>query len=195
VQINDLLATGSSYASILRVIDDDNTGLDARDRVTVDSLRTHSRRHFPVQNAARATYREILERQAKENGVDFVNGLTTAITPMALLETVVVKGYQTLVDPNTEVDVKTAISAASRLQELLDARAGHADVAQMMAQMNRIIDLVRTFVPQERWPALQSALNDGPAAIDAAIPKYEQPKVRLVDIDDRPDGEDEAWLG
>jgi hypothetical protein len=31
-----------------------------RDRVTVDSVRNHAARHFPVQQAARATYREIL---------------------------------------------------------------------------------------------------------------------------------------
>jgi hypothetical protein len=43
---------------------------------------------------------------------------------MALLETVMVKGYETLVDPDTEVDVKTGMSAACRLQELIDRRAG-----------------------------------------------------------------------
>jgi hypothetical protein len=42
--------------------------------VTSDSIRRHAERHFPVQNAARATYREILERRAKANSVDFVNG-------------------------------------------------------------------------------------------------------------------------
>ena len=40
-----------------------------------------------------ATYRRVLERRAQENGVDFVNGVATAITPMAFYETVMVKGY------------------------------------------------------------------------------------------------------
>jgi hypothetical protein len=70
---------------ILRAIEDDNIRLDKRDRITIDSVRNHTARHFPVQNVAKATYREILERRAKENGVDFVNGVATVITPMAFL--------------------------------------------------------------------------------------------------------------
>ena len=98
MKVNDLLASGASYAMILRALGDDNATLEQRDRVTIDSIRNHTNRHFPVQQVARATYREILERRAKENSVDFIEGVATAITPLAVLETVMVKGYQTLVD-------------------------------------------------------------------------------------------------
>ena len=67
-KVNDLLATGASYAMVLRALGEDNAELDKRDRVTVDSVRNHTERHFPVQNVAKATYREILERRAQENG-------------------------------------------------------------------------------------------------------------------------------
>ena len=90
--MNDLLAIGASYAMVLRALGDDNTTLEQRDRVTIDSIRNHANRHFPVQQVARATYREILERRAKENSVDFIEGVATAITPLAFLETVMVKG-------------------------------------------------------------------------------------------------------
>ena len=70
---------------ILRALQYDNDQLDTPDRVTIDSIRNHTARHFPVQNVAKATYRAILERRAKENGVDFVKGVATAITPMAFL--------------------------------------------------------------------------------------------------------------
>ena len=115
-KVNDMLAAGASYAMIQRALDEGNARLDKRDRVTIDSIRNHSARHFPVQNVARATYREILEQRAKENGVDFVEGVATAITPMALYETIMVKGYETLVDPDTKVDVNTGMIAAGRLQ-------------------------------------------------------------------------------
>jgi hypothetical protein len=59
--VNDLLASGSSYAFILRALEQDNA---KRDRVTIDSIRNHTARHFPVQNIAKATYRNILERRA-----------------------------------------------------------------------------------------------------------------------------------
>ena len=74
-KVNDLLASGASYAMILRALEDDNIKLENGDQITVDSIRNHTARHFPVQNIARATYRDILERRAQENGIDFVNGV------------------------------------------------------------------------------------------------------------------------
>ena len=120
-KVNDLLATGASYAMIVRALAADNAELDKCDRVTIDSVRNHTARHFPVQNVAKATYREILERRAQENGVDFVEGVATAITPIAFFETVMVKSYETLVDSDTKVDVHTGIVAAGRLQSLIDS--------------------------------------------------------------------------
>ena len=175
-RVNDLLASGASYASTLRAL-----GGDAGD-VTSDSIRRHAERHFPVQSVARATYREILERRAKENSVDFVNGVATAITPMALLETVMVRGYEKLVDPDTDVDVKTGMAAACRLQEMIDSHADQVDMARMWADMDRIIKVVKTFIPTERWPEVQAALRG-----DAPVGKPETQTVEgieLVDIDD-----------
>src|SRR5262245_56364771 len=74
-KVNDMLATGVSYAMILRAVQQDNDELDVPDRVTIDSIRNHARRHFPVQNVAKATHRRILERRAQENGVDFIKGV------------------------------------------------------------------------------------------------------------------------
>jgi hypothetical protein len=55
----------------------------------------------------------------------------------------------------------------------------------MMAQMGRIIDVVRTFVPSERWPDVQAALRgEAPASQQTS---QEVEGVRMVDIDDRPD--------
>ena len=81
--------------------------------MTIDSIRNHCGRHFPVQNVAKATYREILERRAKANGADFVEGVAAALTPLAFLETVMVKSYETLIDSNTKVDVHTGMIAAA----------------------------------------------------------------------------------
>jgi hypothetical protein len=51
---------------ISRALEQDNAQLENRDQVTIDSIRNHTARHFPVQQVARATYREILERRAKK---------------------------------------------------------------------------------------------------------------------------------
>ncbi len=52
-KVNDLLASGASYAMILRALEDDNVKLENGDQITVDSIRNHTARHFPVQNIAR----------------------------------------------------------------------------------------------------------------------------------------------
>ena len=122
-KVNDMLAAGLSYAMILRALQKTTT-TNSTSATASPSTRsaTTPPRHFPVQNVARATYRRILERRAQENGVDFVNAVATAITPMAFFETVMVKGYETLVDPDTRIDVNTGMIAAVRLQALMNPR-------------------------------------------------------------------------
>jgi hypothetical protein len=53
-KVNDMLAGGLGYSMILRALQEDNDKLDKRDRVTIDSVRNHTERHFPVQNVAKA---------------------------------------------------------------------------------------------------------------------------------------------
>src|SRR6476620_7683207 len=179
-RVNDLLTGGASYAMVLRALEQDNARLDTRDRVTIDSIRHHTKRHFPVQNVARATYRAILERRAQENGVDFVTGVATAITPMAFYETVMVRGYETLVDSDTRVDVGTGMIAAARLQALIDSRASGTRIADLRVQMSRIIDAIHSTVPEELWPEILRKIG-GPVAADTPMDQSE-------DWDDVEDG-------
>lgn len=153
-KVNDLLASGATYKAVLRAVDEDNDKLDKPDRVTIDSSRRHTLRHFPVQNVAKATYRAILESRAKENGVDFVNGVATAITPWGFLETVMVRSYETLTDSDTKVDVATGMIAGGRLQNMIDSRASSTSTAEMLVQIGRIINAVKTTVPEEMWPEI-----------------------------------------
>ena len=159
-KVNDLLASGASYAYILRTLGEDNAQLDKRDQVTVDSVRNHCGRHFPVQNAAKATYREILERRAKANGVDFVEGVATALTPIAFFETVMVRAYETLVDSNTKVDLNTGIVAAGRLQSLIDSRDYSREIAELRFQVFKIGEAVKSTVPQEMWAEIVEKLEE-----------------------------------
>jgi len=171
-KVNDLLSSGASYAMVLRALAKDNAKLDKRDRVTIDSIRQHTKRHFPVQNVARATYRAILEQRAKDAGVDFAEGVVTAITPMAFFETVMVKGYEALADPDTTVDVRTGMIAAGRLQELIDSRAGQTSMAEILYKMDRIINAVHDTVPEELWPEILRKI-DGPGAADTPMDEFD----------------------
>ena len=145
---------------IVRALTADNAELDKCDRVTVDSIRNHTARHFPVQNVAKATYREILERRAKANGVDFIEGVATAITPIAFFETIMVKSYETLVDSNTKVDVHTGMLAAGRLQSLIDSRDYSREMLVVKVQLGQICEAVKSTVPQEMWGEIIEKLEE-----------------------------------
>ena len=159
-KVNDQLSVGASYAQIVRALGEDNTKLAKCDRVTVDSIRNHCGRHFPVQNVAKATYREILERRAKANGVDFVAGVATAITPLAFFETIMVKSYETLVDSDTKIDVNTGMIAAGRLQSLIDSRDYSHDLLVMKVQLSVICNAVKSTVPQEMWGEIVEKIEE-----------------------------------
>lgn len=158
-RVNDMLATGASYAMISRSLAADNDRLDASDRITIDSIRNHCQRHFPVQNVAKATYRDILERRAHQNQVDFDEGVATALTPLAFMEVVMNRAFRTLVDDRTEVSVDTGLRAAEKLQILMNSRDYDAEMADMRLGVGRIITAVKTSVPQSMWGAIIKELG------------------------------------
>ena len=111
-----------------------------------------------MQQTAHATYREILERRARENQVDFVEGVAIALTPIAFYEVVMAKAFRTLVDDRTEVSVETGLRAAEKLQSVLDGRQRGADVLELKVQLGQIGEAVRSVVPESMWPEIV----DGP---------------------------------
>ena len=125
-----------------------------------------------MQNVAKATYRRILERRAQENGVDFVKGVATAITPKAFYATVMVKGYEALVDSDTDVYVNTGMIAAGRLQALIESRASGTSMAEILVQTDRIIGVIQSTVPPELWGEIVRKI-DGPVAADTPEDEFE----------------------
>ncbi len=172
MQVNAMLAGGSSDAQIVRAVPEDGT-----DEVSLDSVRNHANRHFPVQNVAKATYREILERRAAQNQIDFVNGLATAITPLAYLETAMVKGFQNLVRDDTEVTIEMGLKAAEKLQAAIGPEDTGAKMLQMRVQMGRAIDAVQAAVPPSMWAEIAAKLKEaGPGRIDVVGSETVEPQ-------------------
>jgi hypothetical protein len=159
-KVNRMLALGVSYAGILRALQEDNARLNPRDRISIDSIRTHTARHFLCQQTAAACYRAVLERRARENDIDFINAVGIAATPIAFFETVMARSYETLVDSHTKVDVHTGMLAASRLQLLTDSRDYSRDVLLMKVQVSKICEAVKSTVPQELWGEIIAKLEE-----------------------------------
>ena len=191
-KVNHMLATGASYAMVVRALGEDNAKLAKCDRVTIDSIRNHCGRHFPVQNVAKATYREILERRAKANSVDFVKGVATAITPLAFFETVMAKSYENLVDSDTKVDVHTGMIAAGRLQSLMDSGDDGRELLSMKVQLSVIQTAVKSVVPEELWDEIIEKIEEfeqhHPEALDVGTDSYDDDEpydpTEFIDEDD-----------
>ena len=99
-----------------------------------------------------------------------------------------VKGYQTLVDEDTTVSYRDGMEAALKLNEIARKDEGAMDRARILADMGRIIEVVRTFIPSERWPEVQAALRGETPVSQQTSQAVEG--VRMVDIDDSPDEDD-----
>lgn len=157
--VNSMLASGCSFAGIVRSLNSRYADQPDCDRVSVDSVRNHAVRHFPVQNLAQATYRDVLQQRAQQNQIDIAQGLATALTPMAFMEAIMAKAFAALTQDGTEVTVETGLRAAKGLQSVLDNHAAVADVTEMMAAVNKITQAVRSTVPESMWGDITAKLT------------------------------------
>jgi hypothetical protein len=191
-KVNEMLAAGASYAHVVRALGEHNANCDRRDQVTIDSVRNHCARHFPVQQVARATYRDILERRAEQNRVDFVNGVATALTPLAFFEIVMNKAFRNLVDDDTEVSVDTGLRAAEKLQSLLEKCEQGDEIAEMRVQFHRIVGAVKAVVPEEMWGAIVEKLDQPqqyPEAMDAETEDFDEGAYDPIEFAEEEDDE------
>lgn len=91
--------------------------------------------------------------------MDFIEGLATAITPLAMLDVVMIKGFRTLVDDDTVVDYRDGVAAALKLHELTRKDAGVVEAAEIMARQNRIIAAMREMVPERYHDAIMARID------------------------------------
>ena len=154
VQVNEMLAWGWSYTPIVRALAADGH------QVSLDSVSNHAKRHFPEQNVEQALYREIVERRADQGEIDYENGRGAAITPLAYLEAMMAKGWQSLVRDDTEVSPEMGLRAAEKLHKAVGPVDHHAEKAKIVAEINQVIDVVRAVLPRHLWPELQAGLRE-----------------------------------
>ncbi|MCT2098633.1 hypothetical protein M3E00_08505 [Dietzia cinnamea] len=154
--MNSLLAQGLSFATIARTVTGDE------EPISVDSVRRHADRHFPVQHVAGATYREILERRAREQQLHLDDGVRMALTPLAYFEAVMQRAFENLVRDSADVSIQAGLSAAAHLQEAATSSSDGMEIARMMVQMDEVINAVREVVPKEMWHLIAERLNETP---------------------------------
>jgi hypothetical protein len=188
--VNQMIAVGYTLPDIVSALGAHNLKLvsEGKRPITYDCVRRHRERHFDMQAPAAAIYRKIQEKRAMEHGQDVAEGIGTILNHVSFLETIAVRGYEDLVNPETKVSYKDGAEASLKLHELARKDEGAYERAEMLARMARVIELVREFVPADQWPALQARLRG------EEVEQFKQPEVvqsvRVIEIDDSPDVEE-----
>ncbi|HEX4714963.1 MAG TPA: hypothetical protein VH164_08565, partial [Ktedonobacteraceae bacterium] len=99
-------------------------------------------------------------------------------------ETLAQKGYQALTDPHTVISPELGAKSIIWLHEQELREEEGRDMAHMQAEYARMIEVIRHYIPQAKWPEVISMLRG--EAIERV--KAEPVKsVRVVNIDDTPE--------
>lgn len=157
--INAFLVGGFSYNKIMEKIAPFQPEKE-KDKIGYNSIRNHHQRHLTEESAASMVHREILERNAKKREIDFVDGVVSAITPMAYMESVMTKGYKTLVDDNTFVSAELGLKAAEKLHEIHRSEEENENIDDIIYKMNLLTEIVREVVPVKYWNEITARLAE-----------------------------------
>lgn len=179
---NKLLSYGATHQDILDVLKPLNLRRPKDEPITLNVIGHHARNHFPLEEAANAVYRKLIEKRAAEAEKDFINGVGGAVTALGFLDVVVQKGYENLVEEDVIVGVDTAIRAAKELATIEAQRdSNDNDIADVMVKMDQVIKAVRDVVPEEMWDQIaariqgQSPEDRDQHVIEAEVEDYEEP--------------------
>lgn len=157
---NKMLSFGATHQDVLNVLQPLNLRRKKSDQITLNSIGHHARNHFPLEEAANAVYRKLIEKRAAEAEKDFVNGVGGAVTALGFLDVVVQKGFENLVQEDLVVGVDTAVRAAKELAAIESQRDGNDnDIAEIMTKMNEVIEAVREEADPETWDRIVARLN------------------------------------
>lgn len=174
--VNKLLAHGMTLRDINEVITPMNRKRPTKDRISLNNIREHRKRHFDVQAPANAVYRAIVEQRARELNVDYENGIGTAVTHLAYLDTMIAKGYQNLLQEDTVVTYRDGLDAAMKRNDLTRKDAGAVEQARIMAEMDRVIAVVKEVCTPEQLAIMGARLNgeETPVPVASQRPVVEE---------------------
>jgi hypothetical protein len=173
--VNKLIAVGLTNREIVETCE----AINERRREVGDtriigpkSVRAHTRFHFNIQKPAQAAYRKIIERRAEEANLDYINGVGHSVTPYAVLETAMLKGFERIVAEDSTVTVREAMDAASRLYDMSARDASQRKMADLIYSLDRIVRAAQEFVPEELWESFVDRAEGRPNTpmIEAAQP-------------------------
>jgi len=159
--VNKMLARAFTIPDILDTLESHNLKrkADRLPEITRSCLYNHRTRHFDVQSPAGAILRRIQEECAVQFGQDWQTGVGTILNAASYYQTMMIRGYETLIDPRTQVTPAEGAAAAAKFDEIKRKSEGDLDRAQMRVQYGRMIEVLRKFTDPEDWPQIQAVLR------------------------------------
>jgi len=152
--------------------------------ITKASLYNHRQEHFNIQAPAYAIWRRVQEQHQKIYQQDWETGVGGILNAMVYAQVMMMKGFETLVNPKYIVTPEQGAWAAFKLDALAARNEDQYDRAQQLAEMGRIVEVVRAFVPNDDWPKVQAVLR-GEVELETA--QEEQAEFEMVNIADEDD--------
>lgn len=164
--IDSLLVAPKTYRETLELV---TPMMEAKQipedkRPSYYSIRNHQKRHLPYDKLA---VREIVERRAAEAGRSVMEGRGRILTAEAVLELVVSRGWDDLVEKRSKPDVRETVDAAMKLNALEQQALGSVDVAALMQQLQIILQAVRNNVPADMWDRIAAEIGRAKEAMEA----------------------------
>lgn len=158
--VDALLVAPKTYKETLRLIAplQQKFGLTEQDKtlITYDSVRTHQKNHMPMDKLA---IRELVERKALEKGLDIINGSQNLLDNQMILELVIQKGWDGLVEGSLAPDLRglmDAIKLQRDFEKETDSEVSHQEV---LAKLNLLIMAVKEVVSPEEMQKISERIQ------------------------------------
>lgn len=159
--IDRQLAMGRSNSEIVRTFSTDKQKFDHR------SVANHAKEHLGYEDAA---VRELVERDAQNHEENMEKGISAALQRRALLDAIVQKGHQKVVDGTIELELKDIVKAVE-LRDKLEKDSVTAAIEGLMIQFHAFREAVLEEVPQEYYTkVLNRAKKIAQAASKGEVP-------------------------
>jgi len=159
--VDRLLLYPMSVAGVLRYIEPYMEEWPEKHRIKAKSIRTHLNKHLPWDQAA---MRYMVEKWANQKGIQVLDSAgRMVLTEEAWLEATAQMGWQRMMQGDIEPSWQETQKAFERMQGLQEVAEGTYSTTYLIAQLNKIVEVMRSVVPEEYHQAIFDALEKGDA--------------------------------
>jgi hypothetical protein len=153
--IDEMLIIPKTYSAILRLVEPLMENWPNESRISRYSLTRHARNHLQWE---RASARRIAERNAERAG-KVEEASERMLVTQAVLEAIQTRGFEAIISGEVTPSVRDTLSASRTLRQIELEAGGRHTAAEALAKLDRVIQVIREEVPEERWESILARLE------------------------------------